>query len=524
MLGAAFGAGRSSDEPSSRSHKSYDTYGHSTSHPLRYSRPFGWVAHKPHIERAAGAFAAGFMSASGAHYAGYPRQQAGPAFEQADMIMARAAVLKRSNGQLWQPARTTHTLSSTDSKISALFDFEQRSDTITSMGATPANGLRAWRDVSLGGPSTDDAHYLPRPPAGGHQGTSSASAFDTHMHAAATAAVTPAAARSGTCMPEHTQAAADAALDAATAAAEDAMGARDAAQAELRQASQELHAAARARASHCDALLTLRSDSTAADVDLTEAQAAVRLGELRAEDAHERMQLAQARHAQSEAAHSAAVAALLELDLQVPSMADIATRLGLDPAFPIDGQPEGRAARWGSLTDTEATAAWGQILRDESGGVGVPTVASKTGVLTFDNPEAKARRATRERELSGTGLMADLRRLDAAERQRMDIASQARARKIHASERRAARARQAKQAADLSLSLTLAKRLQLEEDQAGMRALAAASTTTAAATATASAPASRTTTAAVPAAPGRARAATRSVLMAERATWPVGAA
>ena len=67
-------------------------------------------------------------------------------------------------------------------------------------------------------------------------------------------------------MPEHTQAAADAALDAATAAAEDAMGARDAAQAELRQASQELHAAARARASHCDALLTLRSDSTAADV------------------------------------------------------------------------------------------------------------------------------------------------------------------------------------------------------------------------------------------------------------------
>ena len=60
-------------------------------------------------------------------------------------------------------------------------------------------------------------------------------------------------------------------------------------------------------------------------------------------------------------------------------------------------------------------------------------------------------------------------RLDAAERQRMDVASQARARKIHASERRAARARQAKQAADLSLSLTLAKRLQLEEDQAGMR-------------------------------------------------------
>ena len=115
MLGAAFGAGRSSDEPSSRSHKSYDTYGHSTSHPLRYSRPFGWVAHKPHIERAAGAFAAGFMSASGAHYAGYPRQQAGPAFEQADMIMARAAVLKRSNGQLWRPARTTHMQSSTDS-------------------------------------------------------------------------------------------------------------------------------------------------------------------------------------------------------------------------------------------------------------------------------------------------------------------------------------------------------------------------------------------------------------------------
>ena len=99
MLGAAFGAGHSSDEPSSRSHKNYDTYGHGTSHPLRYSRPFGWVAHKPHIERAAGAFAAGFMSASGAHYAGYPRQQAGPAFEQADMTMARAAVLKPSNAQ-----------------------------------------------------------------------------------------------------------------------------------------------------------------------------------------------------------------------------------------------------------------------------------------------------------------------------------------------------------------------------------------------------------------------------------------
>ena len=111
-------------------------------------------------------------------------------------------------------------------------------------------------------------------------------------------------------MPERTQAT-DAALDAATAAAEDAMGARDAAQTELRQASQELHAAARARASHCDELLTLRSSSTAADVDLSEAQAAVRLGELRAEDALERMQLAQARHAQSEAAHSAAVAALL---------------------------------------------------------------------------------------------------------------------------------------------------------------------------------------------------------------------
>ena len=138
-----------------------------------------------------------------------------------------------------------------------------------------------------------------------------------------------------------------AALIAATTAAEDTMGARDTAQTELRQASQEPHAGARARASHCDELLVLRSRSTAADVGLSEAQAEVRLGELRAEDALERMQLAQARHAQSEAAHSAAVAALLELDLQVPGMADITTRLGLDPAFPVDGQPEGRARRLG---------------------------------------------------------------------------------------------------------------------------------------------------------------------------------
>ena len=82
--------------------------------------------------------------------------------------------------------------------------------------------------------------------------------------------------------------------------------------------------------------------------------------------------------------------------------------------------------------------------------------------------------------------------------------------------------RLAEQEANLSLSLTLAKRLQLEEDQASMRALAAAGTTTAAATATASAPASGTTTAAAPTGPRRARAVTRSVLMAERATGALG--
>ena len=145
MIGAAFGAGRSDDEPTSRQQRSYDTYGHNTSHPLRYTKPFVWMAHKTHIERAAGAFAASFMSASGAQYAGYPRQQAGLAFEQADMIMARATVLKRSNGQLWKPARTTHELSSTDSKISALFDYKQRPDTITSMGATCYAGERPAR-------------------------------------------------------------------------------------------------------------------------------------------------------------------------------------------------------------------------------------------------------------------------------------------------------------------------------------------------------------------------------------------
>ena len=297
--------------------------------------------------------------------------------------MACATVLKRSNGQLWKATRTTHELSSTDSKINELFDYQQRPDTITSMGATPANGLRAWRDVSIGGlPPDDAARYQPHP-AGGHQGiypagAPPASTFDPHMHAAATAAATPAAARSGAYMPEQAQAA-DAALAATTTAAEDAKGARDAAQAELRQASQELHAAARARASRSDDLLVLRSRSTAADVGLAEAQAEVRLGKLRAEDSLERMQLAHARHSQSEAAHSEVVDALLELDLQVPGMADIATRLGLDPAFPVDRQPEGRATRWGSISDTESTAAWGRILRDGSGGVGVPTVQSATG-------------------------------------------------------------------------------------------------------------------------------------------------
>ena len=72
MIGAAFSAGRSADEPTSRQQRSYETYGHNTSHPLRYTKPFAWMADKTHIERAAGAFAASFMSASGAQYAGYP--------------------------------------------------------------------------------------------------------------------------------------------------------------------------------------------------------------------------------------------------------------------------------------------------------------------------------------------------------------------------------------------------------------------------------------------------------------------
>ena len=67
MLGAALSAGRSEDGEAT-SCKLHDTYGH-TGHPLKYSKPFLWMAHKPHIERASGVFAAGFMSASGAQYA-----------------------------------------------------------------------------------------------------------------------------------------------------------------------------------------------------------------------------------------------------------------------------------------------------------------------------------------------------------------------------------------------------------------------------------------------------------------------
>ena len=92
------------------------------------------MAHKTHIERASGTFSAGFMNASGAQYAGYPRQRAGLAVEQADMLMARATVLRRSNGQLWKSTRTTQELNSTDHKIAELFDYQQRPDTITSMG------------------------------------------------------------------------------------------------------------------------------------------------------------------------------------------------------------------------------------------------------------------------------------------------------------------------------------------------------------------------------------------------------
>ena len=149
MIGAAFGAGRPSD--GSVSQRSYDTFDHGNDHPIRYTKPYMWMSHKSLIERASGVFATGFMNANGVHYAGYPRLRAGPAVEWADTPMASSAAIKRSNGRLWQSAWADQDVSAT---ISALFDFEQRTETPTSMGAMPANGTRAWRGVSVIGVSS----------------------------------------------------------------------------------------------------------------------------------------------------------------------------------------------------------------------------------------------------------------------------------------------------------------------------------------------------------------------------------
>ena len=71
--------------------------------------------------------------------------------------------------------------------------------------------------------------------------------------------------------------AAAAAVTAAMEAADTTIDARDAAQVELRCASQELHAAMRSRAARGDELLALRSHTAETEAKLAEAQAEVRL-------------------------------------------------------------------------------------------------------------------------------------------------------------------------------------------------------------------------------------------------------
>ena len=486
MIGAAFGAGRSEDEPTSRT--TYDTYDHN-GRPVRYSQPYLWATQKTHIERASGVFSAGFMRAAGAQYAAYPRQRAGHAVEVPDIIMARAVVLTRSNGQVWEPAHVSKELSSTDSRIATLFDYKQRTDTITSMGATPANGLRAWRDVSVNSPTDVVTHRQP------HQAGGLGADFGTRMHAATTATATPAAARSGAYMPGEMPAA-GAALHSATTATENTMAARDAAQTELHQASQELHAATSTRATQCDELLRLRTLSAAADAAMSGAQAEVRLGELRAEDALDRLREAQSRFAQSKAAHGAAVKTLLEMDLRVQSMADIGTAIGLDPAFPVDGQPGGRSGRWASTTDEEAASEWARILSAESGYAGSPAVVPETDATPLGTPDTATRGQAHAPD--GADAEADQRKYNADVKRDLDTASRVRAMQMEYAERRAEREREAAQQSQQALSLALARKLQQEEDTAAqMRAMAAKNTATTAGTATAGAPrASGTATAA----------------------------
>ena len=354
MIGYA--ASAAADRSTGATSQKFETYVPGSTAPLRFRRSTRWMSDKGHIQRASGMMTAGFTDRNNPLYSSYPRR-AGARVERADMLMAASTQIKRSNGHEWPPpgveARSPTTA---EGQLDELFDMGPKQATEADLGTTAANGSRAWRDLSHS--SLVEAGVLRTAVQGMSQYANlDHRTLDTAARLVRGPSDTSQGARhDGT--PSATRASAVTSLLEAQSATDAALSQKDAAEAEVLDASLALHASQQDIAEQTQALLAMRSRVAQAESDQVGAQENVTDGERSLEDARGRLERAETRVALAESALEAASARLLALDQQVGAMSDIATVLGLDPDVVANRRrDEPRTARsesYRQLVDAEA--------------------------------------------------------------------------------------------------------------------------------------------------------------------------
>ena len=354
MIGYA--ASAAADRSTGATSQKFETYVPGSTAPLRFRRSTRWMSDKGHIQRASGMMTAGFTDRNNPLYSSYPRR-AGARVERADMLMAASTQIKRSNGHEWPPpgveARSPTTA---EGQLDELFDMGPKQVTEADLGTTAANGSRAWRDLSHS--SLVEAGVLRAAVQGMSQYANlDHRTLDTAARLVRGPSDTSQGARHGG-TPSATRASAVTSLLEAQSATDAALSQKDAAEAEVLDASLALHASQQDIAEQTQALLAMRSRVAQAESDQVGAQENVTDGERSLEDARGRLERAETRVALAESALEAASARLLALDQQVGAMSDIATVLGLDPDVVANRRrDEPRTARsesYRQLVDAEA--------------------------------------------------------------------------------------------------------------------------------------------------------------------------